>query len=188
MDLLPLPAVFALFAAAMFLAGGNVSPRYTLVFLPILCVALAAVLLSLVPRPLFAAPLVALMAWASGGPVKSMADLALDMDPDYAAQIDVMAEAGAAMRPEDRLVICTTSGESRLIPALASSYAADGRPFVRLANERSLRHNAERGLLDGPFVGVCTPEDLALFAESFTGLETLDERNGYLIWRADSVR
>jgi 4-amino-4-deoxy-L-arabinose transferase-like glycosyltransferase len=188
MDLLPLPAVFALFAAAMFLAGGNVSPRYTLVFLPLLAVALAAVILSLVPRPLLAAPLVALIAWAAGGPIKTVADLDLAMDRDYAAQIDMMTEAGAMLRPEDRLVICTRSGEGRLIPAIASRYAANGRPFVRLTNERSLRHNAERGLLVGPFLGVCTPEDLGLFADAFTGLETVTERNGYVLWRADGIR
>ena len=66
--------------------------------------ALAAVLLSLVPRPLFAAPLVALMAWASGGPLKSAADLALAMDPSYATQIDTLTFAGETIRPEERLV------------------------------------------------------------------------------------
>jgi 4-amino-4-deoxy-L-arabinose transferase-like glycosyltransferase len=187
MDLLPLPAVFALFAAAMFLAGGNVSPRYTLIFLPLLAVALAAVLLSLVPRPLFAVPLFGLIAWAAGGPLKNAAALELAMDRDYAEQIAVMTAAGAAMDPGDRLVICTAGGARRLIPALASRYAANGRPFVRLANERSLRHNAERGLLDGPFVGVCRPEDLRMFEDAFPGLEILAERNGYLIWKADAL-
>jgi hypothetical protein len=188
MDLLPLPLVFALFAAAMLMAGGHVSARYTLIFLPLLAVALAAVILSLVPRPLFAAPLVALMAWASGGPLKTPADLELTMDPSYATQIEILSFAGETIRPEETLVICTVAGEDRLIPSLASHYAAQGRPFVRLVNERSLRHNAERGLLDAPVLGVCTPEDLRLFAGAFAGLETVAERNGYLIWRAEGLR
>jgi 4-amino-4-deoxy-L-arabinose transferase-like glycosyltransferase len=188
MDLLPLPLIFALFAAAMLLAGGHVTARYTLIFLPLLAVALAVVILSLVPRPLFAAPLFALIAWAAGGPIRSAGELALAMDPSYAAQIGTMTAAGEIRRPGERLVICTTSGGSRLIPALASHYAAGGRPFVRLVNERSLRHNAERGLLDGPFLGVCTPEDLSRFADAFEGLEILAERGGYVIWRAKAVR
>ena len=53
MDLLPLPALFGLYVLLMYLAVGNVSGRYTVVFLPLLAASLAAVILSL-PLPLLA--------------------------------------------------------------------------------------------------------------------------------------
>ena len=60
----------------MLMAGGHVSARYTLIFLPLLAVALAAVLLSLVPRALRRA---ARRAHRLGGrrAVKTAADLEL---------------------------------------------------------------------------------------------------------------
>jgi 4-amino-4-deoxy-L-arabinose transferase-like glycosyltransferase len=188
MELLPLPLVFALFVAAMLMAGGHVTARYTLIFLPMLAVALAAVTLSLVPRVWLAAPVVALLVWAGGGPVKSAADLELAGNPNYAEQIDALSHAGAQLRPDETLVVCLLEAERRIIPALASHYAANGRPFVRLMNTRSFGHATAAGAFDGPLLGVCMPEDLRVFADGFADLRIIGARNGYVIWRASHGR
>ena len=184
MDLLPLPLVFFVFVAAMMLAGGHVTARYTLIFLPVLTVAMATVSLSLMPRLWLAAPAVVLVSSASSGPIKSAADLGLTGNNPFVDQIEALSDVGRRLRPEETLVVCIVSGERRIIPALASYYAANGRPFVRLANERSLEQHAADGAFEGPLLGICKPEDLKIFADAFLNLEVIGERNGYTIWTA----
>jgi hypothetical protein len=184
MDLLPLPLVFFLFVAAMMLAGGHVTARYTLIFLPVLAVAMATVMLSLMPRLWLAVPAVVLVSLASSGPIKSAADLSLSGKQPFVDQIEALSDVGQRLQPGEMLVVCIVSGERRIVPALASYYAANGQPFVRLASERSLERHADQGALDGPLLGICKPEDLAIFADAFVNLQVIGERNGYTIWTA----
>ena len=131
MDLLPLPALFGLYVLLMYLAVGNVSGRYTVVFLPLLAAALAAVILSL-PAPAIArAAGVLAVSALSLGPFKSAADLRLEAPPEQAAAIAALEDVGAALRPDETLVIC--NWRPRVFPPGMVTYFAVRRPPVRNA-------------------------------------------------------
>lgn len=188
-DLLPLPIMFALFVTAMFLAGGYVAARYTLIFLPMLSVALAATALSFLPRNWAAAgPLIALLAFFVSGTVKGEGDINPADRAFFADQIAVMSRIGDELQPGEMLVVCAQTGERRINSALASHYAANGRPFVRLTNLHNIERFRRRGMLDGPLRGICKAEDLQFFAETFVNLRIHAEQNGYVIWTADGAR
>jgi 4-amino-4-deoxy-L-arabinose transferase-like glycosyltransferase len=185
MDLLPLPFVYAAVIGGIILAAGHVTDRYALSVLPLACVALAGVLLSLAPRLWIGLAAVALVSAASFGPVKTRAALALAPSENYANQMAVLSEVGAALRPEETLVVCTRSGEARIVPALSSHFAANGRPYVLLDSLSRLEAYRAAGRLGGPLRGLCKPEDLALFAPHLAGVEVVAEYPPYVMWRAE---
>jgi hypothetical protein len=188
-DLLPLPIMFGLFVAAMWFAGGYVASRYTLLFLPMLSVALAAVAMSLLPRTFaVAGPAIALLAWPLSGTVSGDPDIGPSNRPTFENQIAALSRIGDELRPGEMLVVCVKTGEGRINAALASYYAANGRPFVRLAKQDNLERYRKRGMLGGPLRGICSAKDFPLFSAAFVNMRILVEQHGYVIWTADRAR
>jgi 4-amino-4-deoxy-L-arabinose transferase-like glycosyltransferase len=182
-DLLPLPVLFGAFVLLMYLAVGNVSGRYTVVFLPWLAVALAAVVLSLPgPALLRGAAILGVSALALG-PLRPASELRLDQPPEQAAAIAALRDVGAALRPDETLVIC--NWRPRLFPPGAVTYfAADGRPFEMPLAPDEVGARAADGTLAGPFRGLCPTAQLDEIAGSLAGLVRVTERDGFTHWTA----
>ena len=192
-DLWPLTITAGIGAAGIALAAGHVTDRYALSLVPITSVALAALILTAarrLPRP-WPAPVastgVALVSAISLGPVTTRADLALETTDNYARQMEFMARVGSALQPEETLVVCTRGGPHRPVPALASHFGANGRPFIRLDSMRRLDQYREAGDLIGPLRGLCTHDDLAFFAPRFTGLVEVADLPPYVMWTAEGT-
>ncbi|MEM9106328.1 MAG: hypothetical protein AAGC96_11795 [Pseudomonadota bacterium] len=184
-ELLPLPMIFGAYVVAMLLADGHVTARYTLIFLPMLAASVSCVAVSLNERQWISLLVIVGIAAAASGPVRAQQSLGLGMREEYRQQIDILSHVGAAMKPEERLVVCIASGKSRIVPALASYFAAGDQPFTRL--ERPER-KPEIPAGDGPIRGICTPADLESFAHHFRGIEVVEELPPYVMWTADGLQ
>ncbi|MFV0334396.1 MAG: ArnT family glycosyltransferase [Tropicimonas sp.] len=188
-ELLPLPGLFALYALAVTITGGHVTPRYSLVFLPMLAAALACLVLTLPGRGWLAAMVIGALSWGSGGPVRPAASLALDTKGGYVAQIEAFRRVGAQLRPEETLVACFFVGEPRLIPSIASVYGAGGRVFLRPdENGKAFERRIAAGAYDGPLRGLCRPDELERIAERFDDVRIVEHLPQHVIWTASGAR
>jgi 4-amino-4-deoxy-L-arabinose transferase-like glycosyltransferase len=176
--------IVAVFVSGMYLAGGHVTARYTLVVLPILSVAIACVALGLAPRPAAGLAIAAAVSALSQGPFKPADRLALGTDAEWADEIEVMQRVGAALRPEERLVVCTRNGPDRITPALASAFASDGRPFARLDRPRAVERDLEDGLLSGRLRGACADSNLELIEPVLRDIREVDRVGPFVLFTA----
>ncbi len=186
MDLLPLPVLFGLFVLLMYLAVGNVSGRYTVVFVPLLSVALAAVILSLPLPALARAAAILGVSALSLGPLKPAGELRLDQPAAQAAAIVALREAGAALRPEETLVVC--NWRPRLIPSgMVTYFASGGHTFEMPLSPDEIAERVGAGELAGPFRGVCPTAQLDEMAGELTGLVRISDVDGYTHWTAEGA-
>ncbi|MDV7143294.1 glycosyltransferase family 39 protein [Tropicimonas sp. TH_r6] len=188
-ELRPLPALLGLYALALLLAGGHVTPRYSLFFLPLLAVALSCLIVSFAPRGWPGLAAVAVFALAVGGPVKTEADLDIATSENNRQQTVALTRLGTQLRPRESLVLCLFGGPDRIIPALASHLAANGRPFHRLNGDlRSVQNDLADAASAGPIRGLCNARDLERISPYLDELEIVTILPGYLIWTARSDR
>jgi hypothetical protein len=186
MELLPLPVLFGLYVLLMYLAVGNVSGRYSVVFLPWLAAALAGVVLSLPLSALLRAAIILAISAASLGPLKPLADLNLDQPAEHAAAIAMLREAGAALRPEETLVVC--NWRPRSMPGgMVSYFASGGRTFEMPLFATEIAERVDDGKLAGPFRGACPTAQLDEMAKGLTGLVRISEAHGFTHWTADGA-
>ena len=182
-DLLPLPVLFGAYVLLMYLAVGNVSGRYTLVFLPWFAAALAAVILSLgLPALARAAAIVAVSA-LSLGPLKPQEVLGLAQSDRQAEALAALSAVGAALRPDETLVICNWRPRT-FAPGAVTYFAAGGRPFEMPLSPGELPERTAAGELAGPFRGLCPTAQLEEMAERLTGLVRVEEMSGFTHWTA----
>jgi 4-amino-4-deoxy-L-arabinose transferase-like glycosyltransferase len=183
MDLLPLPALFGLFVLLMYLAVGNVSGRYTVVFLPLLAAALAAVILSLpIPALARAAGIVAVAA-LSLGPLKPATLLSLEAPAEQVAATVALRDVGTALRPEETLVIC--NWRPRVFPpGMVTYFASGGRPFEMPERPGDLAEARVDGTLPGPLRGLCPTAQFDELAATVPGLARVSETQGFTHWTA----
>jgi 4-amino-4-deoxy-L-arabinose transferase-like glycosyltransferase len=183
MELLPLPALFGVYVLLMYLAVGNVSGRYTVIFLPLLAAALAAVILSLpLPGVARAGGVLAVSALALG-PLKPPARLGLEAPSGQAAAIAALGEVGAALSPEETLVVC--NWRPRVFPpGMVTYFAAGGRPFEMPERVGDLAEARADGSLPGALRGLCPTPQFAELAATLPGLSVVSERDGFTHWTA----
>ncbi|ARE39878.1 4-amino-4-deoxy-L-arabinose transferase and related glycosyltransferases of PMT family [Rhodovulum sp. P5] len=186
-ELRVLPALFAIYVVAMLLAGGSVYSRYTLIFLPLLPVALAAVSLSFFRRPWAPLLLVLVVSAVSGSPFKSPETLGVYQSDKLQTQLQVLAEVGQSLRPEERLITCNWNRDSRFLPGAVSILASGGRVFVGLNTPTQFDRYHEMGRLDGPVRGVCTAEELDEILPRLEGVKRERMLADYVVWTAEAV-
>jgi len=185
-ELLPLPVLFATFVLLMYLAVGNVSGRYTLVFLPLLAAALAAVLLSLPVPALVRAAGVLAVAALSLGPLKPQADLGLHAPAERMQAIAALELVGASLGPDETLVIC--NWRPRVFPPGAVTYfASGGRPFEMPLSPGEISRRYAEGRLAGPLRGLCPTAQLDEMAGSLEGLVRVEEISDFTHWTAEGA-
>ncbi len=184
-DLLPLPLCFAVYAVAMFLAGGNVYPRYALLFDPLMAVALGAVVC--LPRAPWLGGLAALgISALASGPVKSPGQLALGAKEATRSAVAALKRAGAIVTPDDTFVLCNWHPKTRISNGAVSVYASGGRAYTDLLKIPDIMAEGQR-LAGRRVLGVCPQADMAELSVVFDGMIIRETNSGFAIWSAESL-
>ena len=186
-DLAPLPLILAVYAVVVAFASGYVSPRYSLLFLPMELAALAAVIFVLVPKPWMQLALIAFFSAVSLGPFKSGAQLHLliSNQTQYVAMLQGVASALAA---DESLVACNGNrGRDRIRWGAFSYYASGGRPFYRIDSADHLRQIGPIDAAKQPLRGVCSVEQLAKLRPILLDPIVIENVGDYVHWTATGL-
>lgn len=186
-DLHMLPILVVVQIVATYFASGQVYPRYSLLMLPLLAAALAAILVSVLRRRWLAAAGATAISALSLGPIKPYDKLRLEQNESIIRQVAVLSRFGASLRQEERAVYCDWDRETRFLPGAFSYYASGNKPFVKLGTQWSIEHNIATGKMKGPLRGICTSADLDSIAARLVGLERVRLDSGYVIWTASGA-
>ena len=173
--LIVVPGITLIFVLGMFLASGDVYPRYSLIMVPLLMASLAAVLMLLRPAPwLGLGAAVVLMALA-GGPLRpEVFDPPYRSEDRYGVPLEpILERLGAELRDDEMLVFCGFSETPRVPPGAITHFSSNGRPYAFL-REPDLGWALDRAAEDyrGPMRGICHPDGLEQLAPHLAGLKT----------------
>jgi len=181
-DLLPFPMIIVAYFLAVLFAGGHISHRYPMIFIPYFAMAIAGFVVTLgyAPRKrLYALLAISVL---SGGPFKVPAQLDLYQDETDKAQIAMLSDLGEALQPSETLVMCTWDRDTRLPRGLVTHYASNGRPYVALTKFYRLEQMKADGEISGLLRGICTEEELEQIEGVLDGLEIVTRAGGYVQW------
>ncbi len=168
------PGLTVIFVAGVLLAAGDVYARYSLIMLPLIMSALAAVMLTL--RPAWAGFGAAVVFIALvGGPLRFEVFEAPYQSADrYGAPIEPLLERlGAELQDDEMLVFCGFSRTPRVPAGAVTHYASNGREYV-LLRETNLEWELNRISKGyrGPMRGMCHPEGLEELSPHLGGLRS----------------
>lgn len=187
LDLISFPVLFALYAIVVVGSAGLVSPRYSLVFLPMLMASLGVMILEAVPGWRRQAALVAVLCLASLSPFKSADSLGIT-DDSQAGVIQLMESVGDVIRQQETLLACWHGEDrERLFPGAVSYYASAGKPFFRIRSVQELMQLQENGMIKPPYrmlCGISRYEELRLL---MTDVDVVEMRGKYVHWTASGV-
>lgn len=187
-ELWALPALFLMFAIMAAMGSGYVSPRYSLLFLPMLAAALAAATLELsAPRPRAGLAAIAVLSAISLGPLKTPG--MLDLDDATKVRANVILKDGASkLTPDETLVVCRGSRDGlRIYSGAASYYASLGRPFVEVRDMQELALLQQQGLASPPYRGACHASALDALKAAFGPDAIVSKSDGFVHWRASTA-
>ena len=185
-DLLPIPLIFTAYMIGFAYAGGHVSNRYTMMFVILVAVLLAAAILKFSYSLQTKAMIIFLMSIFSGGPAKPPSELKI-FPPSYmATQIEILSELAANPALDRPLFVCNWHRSERIIPGYITYYGAGGRTHTRVEFLERLPAVFEQGRVSGPFEGVCRSEDLATLDPYIQDIEIITEIEPYVHFRANS--
>lgn len=181
--------VFAAFVLALWLSGGSVYERYSLIFVPILCGALSGTLFLLVKPQSLAMLSAAIVAAGALGLHYSTAALKLTPRPVVGQQIALAQSVGAELEADETLVVCTSIREHRLRPGIVSIYAnRNDRPYLNLASlksERRLRRHVQRGEVTRYIRGVCPAAALSELPDHMRDFKIQRHADPFVVWTAE---
>jgi 4-amino-4-deoxy-L-arabinose transferase-like glycosyltransferase len=180
------PALVLGFWLVVALASGYISPRYSLLVLPLLTISTAVITLDLLPDLRWQAAAVAIICAIGLGPFKTAGMLGLTTS-QYAAQVPVMEEAARTLAPGETLVVCRAKRGSGRMPAGAISYyASGGRPFETIEIFADLSQLQARGLTGG-FLGLCTEKQFDALDAPQGEIAEVKRMDGFVLWRPVDV-
>jgi 4-amino-4-deoxy-L-arabinose transferase-like glycosyltransferase len=180
------PALVLGFWVVVALASGYISPRYSLMVLPLLTISTAAIIIDLLPDRRWQAVSVAIICAIGLGPFKSAGMLGITTSP-YAAQVPVLEEAGRTLAPGETLVVCRSGrGAGRLPAGAISYYASGGRPFETIETFADLSQLQARGLTGG-FLGLCTEKQFDALDAPQGEIAEVKRIGGFVLWRPVDV-
>ncbi|MFD1341728.1 ArnT family glycosyltransferase [Litorisediminicola beolgyonensis] len=179
-ELWGLAALPVIYVVAVIFTEGSVYSRYSLVFLPLLTAALAAMVFAL-PAPL----------WLRGGVAAALAALfslqleapQLTRDPHVVQQIALAERPEAQLGSDEVLIQCKWGADDATIPGLVSVYAAQGRPFEVVGRPKDLAPFIARFEPGQTFMGFCTEGSLADVTEAVPDAAVVAQEGPFLIWR-----
>ena len=184
MDLLPLPLLLVAFVIATLFSSGYVSPRYSLIFLPLLMAALAVVLIKILPGRVLPVLIVAALAVSKGGPVRSAKALGL-FGGNQEKYVPLLQNVGKSLRENETLIVCRPAPEGSRIAAGAISYfASKGRPYEEFRSPESFSVLMRSGSIVPPYRGLCHAKVFEELKPLLTSYEIVGESNGYIHWIA----
>jgi len=180
-----LPLLLLIFAVLAAFAGGYVSPRYSLIFLPMLMAALAAVVLQIFEeRPVIGHVIIIALTFSSLGPIKSATALGI-ADEGKSGIVEVLTKVGSALQPGETLVVCRGAREGkRLYPGAVSFYASNGRPFVQARTVSEIEQMEQRGAISPPYRGLCHAGESEALRAAFGDSAIIEEVGGFVHWQS----
>jgi 4-amino-4-deoxy-L-arabinose transferase-like glycosyltransferase len=184
-ELASLPLLLLLFAVLSAFASGYVSPRYSLIFLPMLMAALAAVTFQVFgERPVIGYALAIALAVSSLGPIKSATALGID-DAGKSGNVPLLEVAGKALQPAETLVICRGARDGkRLYPGAVAYYASNGRPFIQIREVGDIVQMEQRGEIAPPYRGLCHSGQADDLRAAFGAGAIVEETGGFVHWQS----
>ncbi|HSO46827.1 MAG TPA: glycosyltransferase family 39 protein [Rhizobiaceae bacterium] len=187
-ELWALPALLSIFALMAAMGSGYVSPRYSLLFLPMLAAALAAVTLDLfAARPRHGMVAIAVLSALSLGPLKTSDMLDLN-DTQKVRANAILMEVASKLAPGETLVTCRGSRDGlRIYAGAASYYASRGRPFVQVRNMQELALFQQQGLASPPYRGACHASAGDEIKAAFGPDAIVGEVDGFVHWQASTA-
>ncbi len=178
---------FAIYCVAIILANGLVSPRYSMLFVPAMIIALIVVIFTYVQKPRIRLALVILCGALAQGPYKTPDQLGI-IAAKNARFVPIASEIGEAILPEETLIICAWAGRKlRINPGLLSYYASDGRPFYRLRSSDAFIALLENTQIKGPYRGLCTEDQISEIGAYLVGVQKLSIDRKYVHWTATGL-
>ena len=189
LEFLGLPLFLLGYGIVVALTSGPVSPRYSLLFLPMLSASLAAVIMTTATyRKWLPALLIATVSAVSLGPFKSVARLDI-LESDQARYVPLLREIGASLAPAETFITCRLKkGEDRIYAGAVSYYASAGRPFHRLDSPGDLGLLEADGVLKPPYRGLCSKSELVALRAAMPDLQVIGETGDYLHWASRGAR
>ena len=180
------PALVLGFWLVVALASGYISPRYSLLVVPLLTISTAAIILDLLPDRRWQAAAVAVICAIGLGPFKTAGMLGLTTSP-YAAQLPALEEAGRTLAPGETLVVCRAGrGKGRMPAGAIAYYASGGRPFETIDTFADLSQLQARGLTGG-FLGLCGEKQFDALDAPQGEVAELKRIGGFVLWRPVDV-
>jgi len=184
MDLLPLPFLLVAFAIATVFSSGYVSPRYSLIFLPLLMAALAVVLIKVLPGRALPLLVIAALALSTGGPARSAKALGL-LRSNHEKYVQLLQSVAKSLRENETLIVCRAAPGGSRIPAGAISYfASKGRPYEEYRSPETFGALMRNGSVTPPYRGVCHAKTFEELKPLLNGYQIVEESNGYVHWIA----
>lgn len=187
LDLISFPVLFALYAIVVVGSSGLVSPRYSLVFMPMLMSSLAVMILTVVPDWRWQAAFVAVLCLASFSPFKSAENLGIT-NSSQAGVIQLLASIGEVIRPEETLLVCRRGVEGeRIYPGAVSYYASAGKPFHRFRSPNELIQLQENEMISPPYRLLCGVSGYEELRPTMTGINVMETTGKYVHWTASGL-
>lgn len=188
LELLALPALLTCFILATGFASGYVSPRYSLIFLPLMMAALAAVLLQVISRPLPAIAAVAVLSLSSLGPFKSAQTLGM-LDDSQMRYEPFLRNIAASLASDETLLVCkAASGEGKIYRGVISFYASAGRPFERIGSPDELVGLEREGKVKPPYRGLCEARKFDELNRLRPDYRVVDHFGGFIHWSGSAAQ
>jgi hypothetical protein len=184
-ELAVLPLLLLLFAIMAAFASGYVSPRYSLMFLPMLMAALAAVIIEIFQeRPVAGYAIIIGLAFSSLGPVKTITALGI-ADESNNGRVELLKKAGNALQPGETFIACRGSRNGkRLYGGMISYYASNGRPFVQIRDVGDIAKMEQRGEIAPPYRGLCHAGEAQDLRAAFGDDAIIEETGGFVYWQS----
>jgi 4-amino-4-deoxy-L-arabinose transferase-like glycosyltransferase len=182
-DLISFPGLVLLYLIVVLVASGFVSPRYSLLLLPILMASLAAMILVVLPGWKSQIAAIAALSLASLGPFKTASALGL-LDEGQTRYIPLLRSIGAAIRPEETLLVCNRSAGERIYSGAVSVYASGGHRIVRIKSAEQLLRLQEEGAIRPPYRSICSIEQFEALKPILRGTVTIEVQGAFAHWTA----
>lgn len=183
-ELRGLPLMIVLYALAAQVSTGVVSPRYSLLFLPLMLAALAALVLTLFSRRSTRVIAIGVICTVGLGPLKTPAMLGL-LAPGYDAYIPFLQTIAASRQPYETLIICEARQADGGIPTGAISvYASAGLPYVTLRDADQISRMLASGALRPPYRGLSNAAIFDRLRLMQPGLIEKDRFRGLVHWQS----
>jgi len=188
-ELAAFPFLLIGFVVLVALSTGYVSPRYSIVFLPLLAAALAVALVAVLPGRILPVVVIAALALSSGGPFRSAASLGIDSS-SQATHMPMLRGIARSLGEGETLVVCHWGPRraERIHAGAVSVFASNGRPYLRVAAPGELARLEREGRVVPPYRGLCTDEQFAQLEPRLSDITVVEAANGYVHWRSAGTR
>ena len=188
MEFVGLPVLFGAYVLVCLGASGIVSPRYSLMFLPMLMASLAAVLLTVLPDWKRQLAVVVVLCAINLGPLKTPDSLDIYKN-SQAATVPLLQSVGQAIGPGETLIVCRRGEKGRrIVPGAISYYASAGKPFFRLSTPDQFVQLHKDGVIQPPYRVVCGISHYEDFSGQMTEVNVVETVNDFVHWTATDVR